>query len=149
MKRWVLAAGLLAAAFATTGAKAADLDDGPPPPPRKYGYDGPPPRAYAPTRCTPREEVRAELTREGWHDFHDAEPQGEVVNIRARRPSGRLFALTIHRCSGELIEARPLEPRRYAGPYAYGGPYAYERPYAYYGGPGIYIGPGYRHWRRW
>ena len=40
MRSWVLAAGLMAAAF-TTGAKAADLDEGPPP--DRYGsaYDDP------------------------------------------------------------------------------------------------------------
>ena len=42
-----------------------------------------------------------------------------IATVRARRPSGRLFELTIDRCSGEIVSARPLEPRRF-GPYAYG-----------------------------
>jgi len=31
-----------------------------------------------------------------------------VVLVQARRPSGRRFDLVIDRCSGEIIEARPL-----------------------------------------
>jgi len=40
-----------------------------------------------------------------------------------------LFELTIERCSGEIVDARPLEPRRY-GPYAYDyPPRRWERAY--------------------
>ena len=58
--------------------------------------------------------------------------------MHARRPSGRQFVLTIERCSGEIVSARPLEGYGgtyggggYGGPYAYGGPppRRYERPY--------------------
>ena len=44
-----------------------------------------------------------------------------MVTLRARRPNGRLFELTMHRCSGQIVEARPLEPRPF-------GPYAFNRP---------------------
>jgi hypothetical protein len=171
MKSWLLAASLLAAAVTTTGAQAADLDEGPPPDrygayddpryadiykyPRPPAYAVPPPgpiygrppipreevyrddddeydrgpRRYsyneprAPYRagCVPRAEIKHRLLRHGWQDFHAADARGEVAIVHARRPSGRLFALTIERCSGEIISVRPLEGRPY-GPYAYGPP---------------------------
>jgi hypothetical protein len=75
----------------------------PPPPARQYGgYAG---------ECTPRENVRLRLENRGWHDFHDAQPMGEVVHIRARRPSGRLFDLTLDRCSGELLAVEQIDGR--------------------------------------
>lgn len=171
MKSWVLAAGLMAAAM-STGAQAADLDEGPPPDRRGSVYDDPryadiyrypdrprpppyvvqpPPRDYVyrdnrygpyegrygpyegrrfsysdplppfADRCVPREEIKHRLRSEGWHDFHDIDLQGQLANVRARRPSGRLFDLTIDRCSGEIVSTRPLEPRP-LGPYAYGPP---------------------------
>ena len=46
------------------------------------------------------EQVRAQLTDMGWRDFHGGQPQGDIVTLRARRPNGRLFELTMHRCSG-------------------------------------------------
>lgn len=66
MRSWVLAAGLLAAAAMTTGAQAADLDEGPPP--DRYGaYDDPrysdiykyprPPGYAVPPPVVPREPV--------------------------------------------------------------------------------------------
>jgi hypothetical protein len=181
MRRWVLAASLLAAATAT-GAKAADLYDNPPPdrygsayedpryadiyrypgpgpapyavapPPRPYlgpyagppipreriyrdddqgydrgYYDGPrryshvdPRRPYA-GRCLPREAVKERLLRDGWHDFHDGNVQGDIATVHARRPDGRLFALAIDRCTGEIVNAQALEPRRF-GPFAYSPP---------------------------
>lgn len=155
MKAWMLAA-MLGLSLVPTGAKAADLDDGPPPP--RYGapYDDrrysdiyrypdrpvPPARVYRdegyppPPRyeryserggCVPRQAVRDRLLREGWQDFQEPEVRGEVVTLQARRPSGRPFLLTIDRCSGEVVSARPAyQP----GPYAYGPPpRRYERPY--------------------
>src|SRR5262245_27655993 len=78
--------------------------------------------------CVPREVIRERLTRHGWQDFHDGALQGEVAVVRARRPSGRLFELTIERCSGEIVSAYPLESRVY-GPYAYGPRPWWQRPY--------------------
>jgi len=175
MRSWVLAASLLAGALTTTGAKAADLDEGPPPgrygsayddpryadiykyprppayaPPPGPVYGGPPiprervyrdrddyydrgddraPRRYSyaePRRpyaegCVPREEVKERLLRQGWQDFHDGSVRGDVATVHARRPSGRPFLLTIDRCSGDIVSARPLEGRPY-GPYAYDAP---------------------------
>ena len=73
------------------------------------------------------EQVRDRLTTEGWRDFHDGKPLDEVlVTMRARHPNGGLFELTLHRCTGELLEARPLQLRPF-------GPYAYRQPYGPYG----------------
>jgi hypothetical protein len=58
--------------------------------------------------CAPRHEVRRRLTGDGWSDFQDAELDGDTAIVRARRPSGRQFELRIDRCSGDILEARPL-----------------------------------------
>jgi len=136
-----------------------DAYGAPPPPARRYSgvppYGQPPPFVQ---KCVRSEQVRDHLTSLGWHDFHDGQKQGDLVTLRARRPSGRLFELTLHRCSGQLVHAQALEPRRYGRfafkapyePYAYNdlprrGPYYYG-PYDYEGQ--WYEGP-YRGWRRW
>ena len=85
--------------------------------PRRYSYADPgPPHAG---RCAPRELVKERLYREGWRDFHDGDARGSIATVRARRPSGRLFELTLDRCSGDVVRAEPLEARP-VGPYAYG-----------------------------
>jgi hypothetical protein len=147
-----------------------DDDDGPNTPPNKFSgpppdkYAAPPPR-YAPPpkysaappppyagKCVRSEEVRDRLTNLGWRDFHAGQPVNETtVTLRARRPSGRLFELTLHRCSGQIVDARPLEPRPYGNGYADRGPDGpgYGSPYAYYGRP-WFDGPyAYRWSRRW
>lgn len=171
MKSWVVAASLLAAVFFVPVANAADVGDdrdnsysdpryrGPPPAYNDrdddYDDDGPPVRRKysGPMRgevCARSEQVRERLTGMGWRDFHAGQPQNDdLVTLRARRPSGRLFELTLHRCSGEIVEARPLEPRPF-------GPYAYNNrvPDNYYGRPqygdrwrdDTYA---YRDWRWW
>lgn len=112
-------------------------------PPPRYGYVDPPiprvpvypesrpsygprtyadgylarPRAYAYGQdCLGKAEVRDQLERDGWRDFHAARilDQG-VALVRARR-HGRLFELKVDRCSGDVVMAQPLEPRH--GPYA-------------------------------
>jgi hypothetical protein len=116
-----------------------DDDDGPgfPPPPGKKYAQPPPARKYSEVppppgpKCVRSEQVREHLTSLGWSDFHDGQKQGsDLVTLRARRPSGRLFELTLHRCSGQLVDAAPLESRRF-GPYAHKAPY--EQPYLYDG----------------
>ena len=87
------------------------------PGPRRYSYAEPVP-PYA-GRCAPREFVKERLFNEGWRDFHDGEVRGEIATIHARRPNGRVFMLSIHRCSGEIVRADPLEGGPF-GPYAYG-----------------------------
>ena len=179
MRRWILAASLLAAASAAIpAARAADLDQGPPPdrygsayddpryadiyrrqepppyavlPPPPYAapvprervyrddddaapYGRPPRFSYSDPRpgygggCVPRDVIRERLMRHGWHDFHDGELRGNVAVVRARRPSGRLFELSIERCSGEIVSAYPLEGRTF-GPFAYGPRLWWQRPY--------------------
>jgi hypothetical protein len=133
------------AAIAITPALAADLDTyeppqarhqspyddprygdvyrHPPPPPRAYveRYDErayPPPNAYRRETyaCVPREAIRADLTRRGWYDFHDLDVAGDVVHVRARRPSGAMFQLTLDRCSGQIVDRRLVAgpPRAFA-----------------------------------
>lgn len=85
---------------------------GPPPPRYVERYDAPPPSAYrsAPPReaygCVPREAVRAELERQGWSDFHNFRPSADVVHLRARRPNGAVFELTLDSCTGQVIDRR-------------------------------------------
>jgi hypothetical protein len=73
------------------------------------------PDRYAGSRdaCVPRHVVRDRLRAEGWSDFYGFEPRGRVVLVQARRPSGRLFDLTIDRCSGAVVEARPVDGSRF------------------------------------
>jgi hypothetical protein len=88
--------------------------------PRRYVEVDPYRRGYEPHRgngCLGKEQVRWQLERQGWQDFHDPYIGGQgVAFLKARRPSGRLFQLQVDRCSGEIIQARPLEPRH--GPFA-------------------------------
>lgn len=146
MKGLLLAASFGLALFSTAAA-AADLDDDPPPPryggsayddPRYsdiYRYParpvppapiyresdpvyGPPPRrAHVPPACLPRHVIRDRLIREGWHDFELRDFDGDIAKVKARRPSGRPFMLTIERCEGTVVDARPLGVNRV--PYAY------------------------------
>jgi hypothetical protein len=94
--------------------------------PHRHAYDQS--RAGYGAQCVPREVIRDRLTRHGWHDFHDGALNGNVAVVRARRPSGQLFELTIERCSGEIVSAYPLE-RRAFGPFAYGPRPWWQRPY--------------------
>lgn len=127
------------------------------PPPRRYSYDDHPPvprepvyrdrYAYAPPpregyadrwsydrrpqgrACLSREAAREAIERQGWSDFHDVQVVDHgTAYVKARRPSGRLFELQIDRCSGEVVNARPLEPRY--RPYADRG--EWRPPRAYY-----------------
>ena len=71
--------------------------------------------------CPPQQQIQYELERDGWGDFHlPRVVDEETASLRARRPNGRLFHLTVDRCSGEILSARPIEPHRSSGAYAYG-----------------------------
>jgi hypothetical protein len=94
---------------------------------RRYSYAEP--RAPLRGHCVPREAIKHRLQAEGWFDFRDPEPRGELATVIARRPSGRQFELTIDRCSGEVVNVQRLDRRPY-GPYAYGPePRRWDRPY--------------------
>lgn len=84
-------------------------------PPYRGRYVEAPPRQRiygARPGCAPKDEVRYRLEQDGWSGFHDAEiTDGNTAHVKARRRNGRLFALTVDRCSGDIITARPLEPR--------------------------------------
>lgn len=72
--------------------------------------------ALAP-HCVPRRVVMRRLFRDGWHDFHGLELHGPKARVRAHSDDGRLFALTIARCSGEIVAARQIEYRHTHGRY--------------------------------
>lgn len=78
-------------------------------------HDVPPPRRladeYAPREdgCVPRRAIRDHLVTDGWSGFHDLEIRGRSAHIRARRPDGRLYALKLDRCSGQIVRARPVD----------------------------------------
>ena len=77
--------------------------------------------------CLPRDQIRHQLQREGWSGFFGAEARGDLAAIKARRPDGRVYALRVDRCTGDVVDARPLSPQGY-GPYA-DAPRRYERTY--------------------
>lgn len=96
------------------------LDEAPSPDRDRYGYLRPMrPHRYrhAEPSCIPHEEIRRSLFAEGWRDFRDLELRGETAVVQARRPNGRLYTLRVDRCSGEIVNAQPLEDRPV--PYAY------------------------------
>ncbi len=104
------------------------------PPGRVYGDETFEPR-YEPPRyaredgCVPRDVAHARLRDDGWSDFRAVEPRGSVVLLQARRPSGRLFELTIDKCSAEVIAARRLYDGRYDRRSFAGGPRRYWQRY--------------------
>lgn len=77
-------------------------------------------RAEVDPACTPREEIRRHLISGGWRDFRDLALEGNLAVIGARRPDGRPFELRLDRCTGVVVNVRPLDP--YARPYADRGP---------------------------
>lgn len=90
-------------------------------------FGGPPHRwSRLDDGCLPRRAIRARLRADGWHDFQDLDLRGSVAVVTARSPSGRPFDLTVDRCSGDIVDARPLEGRR---DYAYGTRRTWRRPY--------------------
>ena len=139
------AASALAVSIALFALPASAADLGPyerygydqgPPPPEQYAdvpddFEPPyPPEAYAGRdRCIPREVARDRLRAAGWRGFHGVEPRDDVVFVKARRPSGRMFELTIDRCTGEVVDAKPIFGRPY-GRFADGPP-----PPRYWDGP--------------
>lgn len=68
--------------------------------------------------CLPRDAVQAKLQQRGWFDFHDPQVSGNVVHIRARRDNGRLFDLTVDRCSGQVLGADAIHDRAAQAPLA-------------------------------
>lgn len=62
--------------------------------------------------CVPRRVIRRALHEEGWLDLHALELAGPVARLRARRDSGRLFALELDRCTGRVLHAEVLSPSR-------------------------------------
>ena len=101
----------------------AYFDETAPVPRDRYGYLRPvnPQRPYysegTGPSCVPHGEIRRALIGEGWRDFQDLELRDDVAVIRARRPTGQFYRLKVDRCSGEIVNVRPLDERPV--PYAY------------------------------
>ena len=101
----------------------------PPPPPvyrEEQRYAPPPPPPYRNNGrvagdCLPRDVIRGRLEGRGWHDFHDPQVAGNVAHIRARRPNGRVFDLTVDRCTGEVLGAEAIDHRAAQAAAAAGG----------------------------
>ncbi len=66
--------------------------------------------------CLPRQVMRDRLESRGWHDFHDPQVMGNVVHVRARRPNGRLFDVTLDRCTGEVLAVEAIDSRAAEAP---------------------------------
>ncbi len=93
-----------------------DADDDGPPPVHRYS-EVPPPHVRDPG-CVPRREIHFRLRADGWSDFEDLELRGDIALVRARRPSGEPYELSVDRCTGDIVHARPLHGPVW-GPYAY------------------------------
>ena len=89
----------------------------PPPPPPRYAerFDNP--------GCLPRWRIRERLHGQGWVDVHPVSRDGGIVTLEARREdTGRRFFIEIDRCSGAIVDERPVRrqfgmDRRWRGPY--------------------------------
>lgn len=95
----------------------------------RYGYLPPlpaPPRfdehprytSHGAGPCVPRTEIRRGLIADGWGEFSDLELRDRVAVVTASRPNGQAYRLRVDRCTGEIVQARPLEHERgdnYAG----------------------------------
>jgi hypothetical protein len=80
--------------------------------------DGPRRHSSAPNgNCAAHNEIRRDLTEQGWSEFTDVELRGATALIEARRPNGNLYQLKIDRCSGEILNAQRLGDQR--RPYAW------------------------------
>ncbi len=98
--------------------RAADLDYDAPRYDSSRDYYGDRERDWRPARaeryCAERGFVHEDLRAQGWRDFRNVEPRGNVALVEARRVgSGRLFLLTVDRCNGDVVSAEPMAaPRR-------------------------------------
>ena len=73
--------------------------------------------------CVPRHVADARLRAQGWLGFDRLRADGPDVLADARHEDGGRYRLVIDRCSGRVVDARPLDagPRfegRRFGPYA-------------------------------
>lgn len=87
-------------------------DDGLHPRHHRYGYN-------TNNGCVPRHVAHERIRADGWRDFGRFEARGNLVYMQARRRSGRQFDLTVDTCTGEIIDARPLDGRRFDDRYAH------------------------------
>lgn len=62
--------------------------------------------------CVPRDQIRRRLKLQGWWDFDALERAGDKFQLRARRPNGIAYQLTIDGCSGRVLGAMRLNTER-------------------------------------
>jgi len=62
-----------------------------------------------PNDCLRPRQIRSNLQRQGWWDFHELRRVGDDFVVRARRPNGAVYQLRVKRCSGRVAAARPLD----------------------------------------
>jgi hypothetical protein len=83
-----------------------------------HRFDGTRRHSSAPSgNCAAHNEIRRDLTEQGWSEFTDVELRDTTALIEARRPNGNLYQLKIDRCSGEILHAQRLGDQR--RPYAW------------------------------
>lgn len=64
--------------------------------------------------CVPPWRIKSRLRHDGWTAFRDLSIEGNTAVVRATRiASGRTFTLRVDRCSGAVVNARPLPWRSY------------------------------------
>ena len=54
----------------------------------------------------PRRQIRHNLRRQGWFDFHNMKIRRGVIKINAQRADGCIFRLRIDRCTGAILRKR-------------------------------------------
>lgn len=59
--------------------------------------------------CKTPDEIHKRLKRQGWWDFDALERTGKDFTVRARRPNGRAYKLTIEACTGRVLGAKRLD----------------------------------------
>ena len=67
-----------------------------------------PPETRLALGCLDRALVGVNLRAAGWHNFRDRKYYRHNVKLTADNPVGISFRLTIHRCTGAILFARPL-----------------------------------------
>jgi len=59
--------------------------------------------------CKSADAIHKRLKRQGWWDFDALEREGKDFTVRARRPNGTAYKLTIEACTGRVLEANRLD----------------------------------------
>jgi hypothetical protein len=71
-------------------------------------------RSFAEGQCLPKREIGVRLESRGWTGIEVIERGGPVARLRAGRPNGSLYDLSIDTCTGQIVDARIVPPPSYA-----------------------------------